>query len=85
MTKNLNKLIEFFIQFLMNFLCGDVDDDVNFVDEFLDFSGFSIKFDEDVLKMMKKRKERKKMKFSMNFWVWSLGEFCFLILVSLTS
>ena len=50
---------------------------------FLGFSGFSMKFDEDVLKMMKKMKGRKNMKFSMNFWVWSLCEFCFLILVPL--
>jgi hypothetical protein len=42
-----------------------------FVDEFLGFSGFSMKFDEDVLKLMKKRKGRKKMKFSINLWVWS--------------
>jgi len=40
-----------------------------------------MKFDEDVLKMMNNMKRRKKMKFSMNFWVWSLCEFCFLILV----
>ena len=55
-----------------------------FVDEFLGFSGFSMKFDEDVLKTMKKRKGRKKMKFSINFSVWSLYEFCFLILVPRT-
>jgi len=30
-----------------------------------------MKFDKDVLKMMKKRKGMKKMKFSMNFWIWS--------------
>jgi len=52
-----------------------------YVDKFLGFSGFSMKFDEDVLKMMKKRKRSKKMKFSMNFWVWSLCGFCFFILV----
>ena len=34
-----------------------------FVDEFLGFSRFSMKFVEDVLKIMKKRKGRKKMKF----------------------
>jgi hypothetical protein len=54
------------------------------VDEFLGFFGFSMKFDEDVLKMMKKRKGRKKMKFYINFWVWSHYEFCFLILVPRT-
>jgi hypothetical protein len=43
-----------------------------FVDEFMGFSRFSMKFDEDVLKMMKKRRGRKRMKFSINFWVWSL-------------
>ena len=48
-----------------------------FVDEFLDVIGFSMKFDEDVLKLMKKRKWRKKMKFSMNFWVWSMCNFFF--------
>jgi len=37
-----------------------------------------------LMKMMKKRKWRKKMKFSMNFWLWSLWEFCFLISVPLT-
>jgi len=56
-----------------------------FVDEILGFSGFFMKFDEDVLKIIKKkRKGRKKMKFSMNFWVWSLWEFRFSILVLLT-
>jgi len=42
-----------------------------FVDKFLGFYGFSIKFDEDGLKMMKKMKWRKKIKFPINFWVWS--------------
>jgi len=44
----------------------------------------STKYDEDVLKIMKKRKGRKKMNFFMNFWIWSLCKFYFLILVPLT-
>jgi hypothetical protein len=41
-------------------------------------------FDDDVLKIMKMRKWRKKMNLSINLWFWSLREFCFFILVSLT-